>query len=277
MNFWLRYALNTTVALLLLLPLKGAADGTTPVESTQFGATRFDFLVGDTPGFVIVPPHLEPGTSYPWLWYAPTFISHLPDPSHTWMFTQFLEAGFFIAGVEVGESYGSPRGTAQYQAFYEHIVKTYGLSPKATLMPQSRGGLMLYNWAATHPESVACVAGIYTVCNLKSYPALGKAAPAYEMTEQELAANLAKYNPIDRVAPLVAAEVPIFHIHGDSDTVVPIEDNAGQLVKRYKAAGGEATIKVIPGKGHEVCDEFFKDGDLVRFVLKHDKGEQVRE
>ncbi len=238
-------------------------------ESTQFGAKRLDFTVGETAGFVIVPPVLKHDSEQPWLWYAPTFIGHLPDPSHAFYFEPLLEAGFFIAGVDVGESYGSPKGTAQYQTFYEHIVKTYGLSPKATLLPQSRGGLMLYNWAAEHPDSVAGIAGIYTVCNLASYPGLGNAAPAFEFTTEQLAADLTKYNPIDRTAPLVAAKVPIFHIHGDSDTVVPNEDNAGELVKRYKTAGGEAAIKVVPGKGHEVCDEFFRDGEFLAFILMH--------
>ena len=238
-------------------------------ESTQFGAKRLDFIVGDTPGFVIVPPELKGQGNHPWIWYAPTFIGSLPDPSHTFYFKPLLDAGFFIAGVDVGESYGSPKGADQYQAFYEHIVPTYGLSPKASLLPQSRGGLMLYNWAAAHPDSVACVAGIYTVCNLASYPGLGKAAPAYELTTEQLATDLTKYNPIDRVAPLVKAKVPVFHIHGDSDTVVPIEANVGELVKRYQAAGGVATIKVVPGKGHEVCDEFFKDGDFLAFLLKY--------
>lgn len=264
--------IGCVVALAMGVLMGSFAEADEVAESTQFGAKRLDFMVGETPGFVIVPPTLKGEGNHPWLWYAPTFIGKLPDPSHTFYITPLLEAGFFIVGVEVGESYGSPKGTAQYQAFYKHIVKTYKLSPKAALLPQSRGGLMLYNWAAKHPDSVACVAGIYTVCNLDSYPGLEKAAPAYELTTEQLAADVAKYNPIDRVAPLVAAKVPIFHIHGDSDIVVPIEENAGELVKRYKAAGGEATMKGIPGKGHEVCDEFFKDEDFLAFILSRGRG-----
>ena len=259
------------VAGLLFLSLTAqAADGV--AESTQFGTKRLDFTVGETPGFVIVPPTLRYESAHPWVWYAPTFIKRLPDPSHAFYMKPLLEAGFFVAGVEVGESFGSPTGTAQYQAFYEHVVKTYDLSPKAALLPQSRGGLMLHNWAAAHPESVASVAGIYTVCNIASYPGVPKAAPAYGMTAEELGAALPKHNPIDQVAPLVAAKVPVFHIHGDSDSVVPIEKNAGELVKRYVAAGGEARIKVVPGKGHEVCDEFFKDETFLAFILKRGTG-----
>lgn len=243
------------------------AEAPTPTESTQFGAKRLDFTVAGARGFVIVPPVLKHEKDHPWLWYAPTFIGALPEKRHRDYFKPLLDAGFFIAGVDVGESYGSPQGTATQQAFYEYVVETFQLSPKATLLPQSRGGLMLYNWAVEHPESVACVAGIYTVCSFTSYPGVDKAAPAYEMTPEALQATLKDHDPIERLAPLAKAKVPIFHIHGDADVVVPIERNAGELVKRYQALGGPATLKVIPGKGHEEVDEFFKDPDFLAFLL----------
>jgi len=236
-------------------------------ESVQFNAKRLDFKLGDAPAFIIIPAKPTESAKHPWLWYAPTFIGRHPDPSHTWMFEQLLAEGFFIGGIEVGESYGSPTGRAIYQTYYEHVTTTYGLSPRACLMPQSRGGLMLYNWAAEHPESVACIAGIYTVCNIESYPGIEKAAPAYGMTADELRANLTDHNPLSRLESLAKVKVPIYHVHGDSDTVVPIEANAGELVNRYLALGGPGRIKIVPGKGHQVCDEFFKDADLVAFIL----------
>lgn len=236
-------------------------------ESVQFDAQRFDFIIGSAPGFILIPPEGEMGGYHLWLWYAPTFIGGLPNDRHADYFRPLLDAGFFIAGVDVGESFGSPEGTAAYQAFYEHVVATYHLSPKPVLLPQSRGGLMLYNWAVEHPDSVGAVAGIYTVCSLESYPGVEKAAPAYKLAPAELEASLMRYDPINRVESLAKAGVPIFHIHGDSDTVVPIEANAGELVKRYQTFGGNARIKVVPGKGHAEIDEFFTDADFLAFML----------
>lgn len=238
-------------------------------ESTQFDAKRLDFTVAGARGFVIMPTGKEFGGYHPWLWYAPTFIDALPAQRHTEYFKPLLEAGFYIAGVDVGESFGSPKGVATYQAFYEYVVETFNLSPKASLLPQSRGGLMLYNWAVEHPESVACIAGIYTVCTFTSYPGVDKAAPAYDMSPEALQAALKEYDPIERLAPLAKAKVPIFHIHGDVDVPVPLEANAGELVKRYKKLRGPATLKIIPGKGHEEVDEFFTDPDFLNFVLDH--------
>ena len=76
----------------------------------------------------------------------------------------------------MGESYGSPAGRKTFSEFHAHVVREHKLETKARLLAQSRGGLMLYNWAAENPEKVRCIAGIYPVCDLRSYPGLSKAA-----------------------------------------------------------------------------------------------------
>ena len=126
---------------------------------------------------------------------------------------------------------------------------------------------MLYNWAAENPQSVACIAGIYPVCNLTSYPGLRRACGAYGMSEQQLAARLADHNPVDRLKPLAEAKVPIFHIHGDSDKVVPLDQNSGLLALRYRKLGGRVTVKVVKGQGHNMWPGWFRDQNLVDFVI----------
>jgi len=250
------------------LSIARAGEAGPPKVSEQFGAPRLDFVLGGHRAFLIQPTKAAPDGTKPWLWYAPTFIGGHPDPSHAWMFGQLLARGFAICGIEVGESFGSPKGRAAYTALYEHVTKAYGLAPKACLLPQSRGGLMLYNWAVEHPECVQCIGGIYTVCDLTSYPGLARACGAYGLSEAELRERLREHNPVDRLEPLAKAKVPILHIHGDSDSVVPLEANAGELVRRYRALGGPAELIVIKGKGHQVCDEFFKCQRFVDFFLR---------
>ncbi len=241
--------------------------------STQYGTTREDFLVGTQKnrGFILLPRREPAAGPRPWVWYAPTFVQPgggLPDPSHTWMFDQWLTNGFAIGGVDVGESYGNPAGRAVFTEYHRTVVQRYGLSPKACLLPQSRGGLMLYNWAAEHPDLVQCVGGIYTVCDQSSWPGLSHSSPAYGLGAAELAQCLDQHNPIGRLGPLAKARVPILHLHGDSDTVVPLERNSGELARRYQALGGDMQLIIIPGKGHEVCPEFFHNRALVDFFLK---------
>ena len=126
---------------------------------------------------------------------------------------------------------------------------------------------MLYNWAAEHPEWVKCIGGIYTVCDLASWPGLKQACSAYGLSEEGLRHELAANNPVDRLAALAKAKVPILHVHGDADTVVPLADNSAKLVSRYRALGGSGEVVVVPGKGHQVCPEFFESERLLSFLL----------
>ena len=217
------------------------------------------------PGFVLLPPdRTEPS---PWVWYAPTFVDSFPRTENLWMLERLFSRGMAAAGVDVGESYGSPAGRAVFGAFYQEMTGRHGLAEKAVLLPQSRGGLMHYAWAAENPEKVLCIAGIFPVGDLRSYPGLDRAAPAYNMSPAELEQALAEHNPVSRLAPLAAAGVPIAHVHGDSDTVVPVERNSGALAREYADLGGSFELIPVPGGGHEVTPAFFQCERLVAFIL----------
>ena len=229
------------------------------------------FQVEGQTAFLIMPKDPAPGVPTPWVWYAPT-LPRLPGPEERWMFEKFLAAGMAVAGVDVGESYGSPKGRAGFTALYQELTAKRGLAKKACLLARSRGGLMLYNWACENTGAVACVAGIYPVCNLQSYPGLAKACGAYGLTEAELLAQLAQHNPIERLAPLAHAGVPIFHIHGDSDKLVPIADNSEKVATCYRELGGAMQLVVPPGQGHSMWQGFFQCKELVDFVIANKQG-----
>jgi len=224
--------------------------------------------VAARPAFLFRPRVSVPPSPLPWVWYAPTLDGH-PDESHAWMFRQLLEQGIAVAGIDVGESFGNPWGRGVFTRLWEALTAERGLAPRACLLPQSRGGLMLYHWAVENPDRVACVAGIYTVCDLTHWPGLTRAAEAYGTAEPEFARGLVEHNPIERLAPLAAAGVPILHVHGDSDAVVPLERHAGELVRRFTQLGGAARLITVPGKGHEVVPAFFRCQALVDFLIEH--------
>ncbi len=219
--------------------------------------------------FLILPPSPPRGDVVPWVWFAPTLLPKFPDELETWMFRRFLAAGVAIAGIDVGESFGSPRGRAGFSRLYDVLTKQRCLSPRPALLARSRGGLMHYNWAVEHPTQVACVAGIFPVCDLRSFPGLERTARAHDTTVADLVSTLSAHNPVDRVAPLAQAGVPVLHLHGDRDEGVPVEANSAALAERYRAAGGEFRLLIIEGQGHETGTEFFRSPALVDFVLDH--------
>ena len=252
---------------LIVFLLLGTA--TTSAERVSPGSKTLplpgeSFRLDDHDAFVILPPNAK--TDIPWVWYAPT-LRGLPAQSEVWMFKQFLANGIAIAGIDVGESFGRPKGTELYTTFYNHLVDSRGLGDRPCLLARSRGGLMLYNWAVEHPQSVGGIAGIYPVCNIVSYPGLARAASAYELTAVQLESELTKHNPIDRLKPLAEAGVPVFHIHGDSDKVVPLEANSAELAERYRDFGGPVEIEVVEGQGHNMWEGWFKSQKLTDFAI----------
>ena len=76
-----------------------------------------------------------------------------------------------------------------------------------------------------------------------------------------------EHNPVDRLWSLARAGVPIFHVHGDVDKAVPLDDNSAELVRRYKVLGGRAEVLIVRGKGHELCPEFMENQALVDFLI----------
>jgi pimeloyl-ACP methyl ester carboxylesterase len=275
----------STLAIATMLAAAGPADDGLPGRAGSTGSATAEqgrkfqqslpipgevFEVEGRTAFVILPsagsrPANRP---LPWVWYAPT-LPGLPEARERWMFERFLAAGIAVAGVDVGESYGSPQGRAHFTALYRELTEKRGFSRKPCLLARSRGGLMLYNWAAEHPDSVGGIAGIYPVCNLRSWPGLNKASGAYGLTAEQLDKQLTQHNPIDRLAPLAKAGVPIFHIHGDADVVVPLKDNSALLASRYRELGGSMRLRIPPGQGHNVWDGFFQCQELVEFVIAH--------
>ena len=192
----------------------------------------------------------------------------LPADSEKWMFERFTAAGIAIAGIDVGESYGSPRDDRSTRLCIEHWSKS-GACPETRAAGRSRGGLMLYAWACENADKVAAIAGIYPVCDLASYPGIERAAGAYQLTADELKGELRTHNPLDRLEPLAKARVPLFAIHGDVDGVVPLEQNSGEMAKRYAALGGKMELIVPKGQGHNMWRGFFECQELVDFVIKH--------
>jgi len=264
-----------TFTALLLFPLAslhaaepGVSSGTPPKKDLPLPGEVF--LVSGHSAFLIPAKTNAAVKLKGWVWYAPT-LPNLPGQEEQWMFERFRDAGIAIAGIDVGESYGSPAGRKLYTALYAEMTGARGYSPKPVMLGRSRGGLMTLSWAAENADKVGGFAGIYPVCNIASYPGIAQAAGAYEMKADELQSHLAEHNPIDRLAGLATSGVPLFAIHGDVDTLVPLDDNSGLMEKRYTALGCKMDLIVPKGQGHNMWSGFFQSEELVNFVKTNAK------
>ena len=224
--------------------------------------------------FILQPPEHRRRTPQPWVFYAPTLPAY-PDTHEEWMHRKFLEAGVAVAGIDVGEAYGSPSSRVTFDRFYTHVTQRRGLALKPCLLGRSRGGLWVTSWACDHPERFSGLAGIYPVMDFRTYPGIEKAAAAYGMSVSTLEQKLEELNPIARTATIAQAGLPVFIIHGDKDKVVPLTPNSAALVEQYRQANAADVIelKVAKDQGHNFWEGFFRCQELVDFVIKRAKAE----
>ena len=64
--------------------------------------------------------------------------------------------------------------------------------------------------------------------------------------------------------------MPIRAFHGDADTVVPLEKSR-EMVDAVNNAGGNATLTVYPGVGHNSWTQTYANNELYEWLLSHSK------
>ena len=185
------------------------------------------------------------------------------------MHEQFLNAGIAVAGIDVGEGYGSPKANRLITSLYEEMTQKRGFGKKPCLLGRSRGGLWVSSWAAENADKVAGIAGIYPVFDFRTYPGLAQAASAYDVTPEQLKEKQDELNPIARISKLAKAQIPAFFIHGDEDTVVPLKENSAEFVARYQTEGSAklVTLIVAKGQGHNYWEGFFRCQPMIDFAI----------
>lgn len=224
------------------------------------GRTAFLFTPDEAAG-----PNLA---AKPWVLYGPTLAAY-PDGAEKWMHEQVTRAGVAVAGIDVGEAYGSPAYVKAAEALHAEMVRR-GYAAKPALLGRSRGGLWASAWAIAHPELTAGIGGIYPVYDWRTYPGVARAAPAYGLKPDELLTRVAELCPIERIDVAAKAGIPVCIIHGDDDKVVPLGPNSAELKKRYAAAGkGDLVDLIVAEKqGHNMWEGFFRCQRLVDFLIE---------
>lgn len=241
-------------------------------ESDFNGYRQFDFELEGRACKVACPAETAPGK--PWVWRA-LFWGHEPQAD-----VALLGKGFHVAYIDVIEFHGNDAAVALFDKLYALLTEQHGFSRRPALEGLSRGGLIAYNWASEHPDQVSCIYSDAPVCDIKSWPGglgAGKGSPedwrvclaAWGLDENTV--KDFKRNPIDRLAPLAKAGIPLLHVCGDADDIVPMAENTDVLAERYRALGGSIEIITKPGVGHHP-HSLVDPAPIVAFIVKHAVG-----
>jgi len=255
---------------MLFASAAGADRSPFPGEKSSFHSyDRYDFTRDGRSCIVVAPKAAAQGR--PWIWRA-RFFGHEPQTD-----LALLERGYHVAYVDVAGLFGAPEAVAIWDRFYGYLTQEHGFARRVALEGMSRGGLIVYNWAAKNPEKVCCIYADAPVCDIRSWPG-GKGAgaghassweqclEAYGLTESQ--ALTAACSPIDQLEPLARAQVPLLHVVGDADEVVPVAENTAVLEQRYRAFGGSILVIHKKGVGHH--PHSLKDpAPIVDFICAH--------
>lgn len=161
--------------------------------------------------------------------------------------------------------------------FAEFLTKEYDLYKKCVPVGMSCGGLIGSKFAAKYPEYVSALYLDAPVMNFLSCPAgIGKAgSDMFKEFVDATGINISQLisyreHPIDKMPLLLENNIPVIMVYGDSDNVVPYDENGEILEKYYKENGG--TIIAI---GKENCGHhphgLPDNTPIIDFVLKYRK------
>lgn len=240
--------------------------------SDWHGFTKHEFEIDSKLATVVVPK--QPALGNPWVWHG-EFFGHKPNPD-----IALLTKGYHIVYLKVPDMLGSPLAMKHWDTLYSELTTRYGFAKKPALVGLSRGGLYCYQWAIAHPDRVACIYADAPVCDFKSWPGgngKGKGDPKNWALVLKLwdfpdeASALAwPGNPVDQLAKLAPHKIPLLHVYGDADDVVPWDENTKLISDRYTALGGPIQLICKPGVGHH--PHGLDDSQpIIDFILAHTK------
>ena len=183
---------------------------------------RYEFKPDSTTGTiaVIAPKMAAPGK--PWVLRA-DFVTR-----DAMVDLALLHKGFHIV---TGPRPRDPNGTVlqDWNAVYNYLIDQ-GFSTKPVMEGAGGAAGEAYAWAIANPGKVSCIYGENPV--LRSI----------------MSGRREEKQPLDNLAPLAKAGVPILHVCGQLDPWLDRETRVAE--KRYKEFGGRIMVIIRKGEGH---------------------------
>lgn len=265
----------TAAALLSLITIKVCHAQVIANETASVwkGFVKHCFTINGSEAWYVAPK--KPVKGNPWVWRA-----YFPD-WHTDMDSILLTRGFFIAYVKAPDLFGHYSAINTWGDFYHYLTSVKGFAMKPALEAVSRGGLYAYGWAKRNPSKVSCIYAEAPVCDFTSWPG-GKGAgngsaadwrkllSAYGLTDKEAMGY--KDQPKDNLETLAAYKVPILHVIGLKDSIVPYAENTALLVQNYVRQGGPATVIPMTRGPQQLHGHHFMiedPGQWADFICQH--------
>jgi pimeloyl-ACP methyl ester carboxylesterase len=180
-------------------------------------------------------------------------VPEKPAPGKLWVFhPSFLERDSTVALALLAKGYyivlppisGSGAVQTKWDEVYKLMVDN-GFAKKVVMEGTGAKAGESYAWAIANPDRVSVIYARNPLMRslMSNMPPPGSPAPP-----DPYLPSPSKMQPIDNLAPLAKAGVPILHDCGSLDPW--LKDQTRVAEKRYKELGGKITVLVTEGEGH---------------------------
>lgn len=166
-----------------------------------------------------------------------------------------LQRGYQLAYIRLSDQYGSPEAVEEMERFRRYMVRRLGLHPRMGLIGLSRGGLYAAHYAGRYPQHTAALYLDAPVVDIQSWPGRhgapaewAQCLEAYGLQAHDLSPFYSLRDEAHRET--VKAKIPLILVAGDSDTLVPYQENGALLADRYRQSGVPFALWMKPGVGH---------------------------
>ena len=206
------------------------------VKSEWNGYERLDFVFEGRNAIVVLPKEKDDRGR----WMLKTeYFGAFPNFE-----LEMLSRGWGLAHLQNSTRWVNPGDIEAKQPFCDFLQREFGFSKKCLPVGMSCGGMQGVYFASMYPEYVAALYLDAPVMNYLSCPfAVGRSAsPMFEEFVRDKGMTLAELinfrdHPVDRLPRLLAHRIPTALVCGDSDVVVPYEENGKFVSEAYRGTG----------------------------------------
>lgn len=188
---------------------------------------------------------------------------------------EMLKRGYYLAHFETKTRWNCPEDEKLRPLFCKFLAENFGFNEKCVPVGMSCGGMQAVYFASANPE---CVAAIYIdapVMNFLSCPfSIGEGNDdSRKEFEEATGMNIVdminyRNHPVDKIPELFKNNVPVALICGDSDTIVPYNENGKILSDYYNKNGGKLFEVLKAGCDHHPHG-LEDNAELIEFIEKY--------
>ena len=222
-----------------------------------YGGRRIEFDFGGYNAWLVCPAAgTKVAEGRPWTWTMQWRTAYVERTGAS----EMLRRGWHHAAIDTFKHRMDAKGLEVNQAFQRYLVDELGLKPKTALIGMSWGGFFSVRYAATYPD---CVDRIYLDAPLLNFHEF---IPNFAPTEQakRIGGDGADWGkgpldgkswaddprmPVNMVAPIAKARIPVLLLYGGQDQTVRPELNSELFISRMRALGGLVQVGMDDAEG----------------------------